>query len=333
MTHSSESSQSEPRIAVFIAGDERIFFPALITLQSIQRHNGHLPLDYYICFSRLALTDGMRKALHDRGIEFVAREDFADIADTTSLENMAEGKWPREIFDNWVAPHYFAKVGYRYALKVDYDFLCVAPYDHHDLLSATADFRSVIFDVDLAKQHVEQSAIEKLGVTLKASFEKSPYTNVGFMVLNLDNYLTNQVFEKFARTYKVLREEESGVLLCEQAALSILLASGEVTCEPINPNYNVRIVTLPPILESGRADVRNLHYVSHHKPWSAIDYRWFDNYVRSGKTSMYIYRELWIRTASRDPLFREYVNIDPTDDLALLAPLVKVLRAHINFAR
>lgn len=332
-TQTREVETPRERIAVYVAGDENIFFPAIVALQSIRRHNANLPFDYYLSFSRERLTNSMRSALHARGIAFVAREEYEGLADTSDLRTMSEGKWPTEIFDNWVAPHYFAKVGYRYALKVDYDFLCVAPYRYEDLLSARADIRSVLMEVDLAKQHVEESVFPRMGLELQQSFSKAPYTNVGFVAVNLENYVEHGVFAAFAKTYAFLREEKSEVLLCEQAALSVLMSAGKVVNEGIDPNYNVRIVTLPPVDGSGRVDVRNLHYATHHKPWLKVDYRWFDKYVPVGKTSVYLYRDLWVRTAAQDPLYWEYVNLDPHDDLAALAPIVKVLRAHIQHAK
>lgn len=320
---------SDLRVAVYICGDERIFFPALVALESIRRHNSNYPFDYFMAFSAKALTPRMRTILSERRIGFIAREDFDGAAGSNALEPMVEGKWPQELFDNWLAPLYFRSIGYRHALKVDYDVLCVAPYRLTDLVSSNETFCSVVFEVDLEKNNVSREVVERLGIKYDSGLAHAPYSNVGFMAIDCESYEDSEFLSSFISTYSDLRSLNPKVPLCEQATLSMLFWSGRASFRAIDPNYNVRIITRPPILSDGSADIRNIHYATHHKPWLRPDFRWFDKYVPIGKTSVYLYRSVWLRAAARDPVWVEYLDFDPNDELQNLGLQLKVLNAYL----
>lgn len=318
----------ESRVAVYACGDERIFFPAVVALNSIKRQNPEAPFDYFISFSGSKITSSMRQELHKRDIGFIPREQLVQ-EDGVDFRDMEEGKWPTEIWDNWVAPLYFHSIGYEYALKVDYDVLCVSPYSLEEMFGATEVFRGVVMSVNLEKNNVGSQIFSKLELPVPNQLQDAPYCNVGVLTFNTERYRGSGFLHEYARVYKALRGSTPTVPLCEQAALSVMMASNAVEYGDLNPNYNVRIITRPPIKDDGRADIRNLHFITHNKPWLKPDYRWFDKYVPIGKTSMYLYRATWLAEAARDPLASEYLDFDPNDQLLQLGTIIKVLNAYV----
>lgn len=320
---------TESRVAVYVCGNEQIYFPAIVALTSIQHHNPEAPFDYFISFSKNQMTPKMRNELRSRNITFIPRERFANIRQV-EFENMAEGKWPSEIWDNWIAPLYFRAEGYPHALKVDYDVLCLSPYSTHEMFGSSEVFRGVVMSVDLQKDNVNHGIFETLGYQSPSNLQDAPYCNVGVLGFNTKNYEDTDFITEYSHAYQVLRNSTPTVSLCEQAALSVMMTGGQISYGTLNPNYNVRIITRPPITDDGRADIRNLHFITHNKPWLQPNYRWFDNYVSENKTIMYLYRACWLAAASRDPLASEYLNFDPEDQLLQLGTIIKIFNAHVE---
>lgn len=318
----------ETRVAVYACGDERIFFPAIVAMNSIKRQNPDAPFDYFMSFSGTKITNSMRQQLHSRGITFIPREQFAS-EDEVEFQNMEEGKWPTEIWDNWIAPLHFNTIGYNYALKVDYDILCLSSYSLEEMFGATEVFRGVVMPVNLEQNNIGTEIFNKLELPIPNQLNSAPYCNVGVLTFNTERYRDSGFLGDFARVYKVLRESTPAVPLCEQAALSVMMTGEMVDFNSLDPNYNVRIITRPPIKDDGRPDIRNLHFITHNKPWLKPDYRWFDKYVPIGKTSMYLYRASWLAEAARDPLATEYLDFDPEDQLLQLGTILKVLNAYV----
>lgn len=316
------------RVAIYVAGDSNIFFPALVAIESIQRHNRHLPLDYYLFFEEEGLTEEMQAELHKAGIRYVASSELAKHGDTSDLAPMVDSRWPEHVFHNWIAPNYLASLGYKHVVKADFDLLCVAPYDLADLVSDSHLFSAVTFPVDLTRQGVTSDMASRIGVENDDALKHVAYFNVGFVGVNADRYTREGMLAKFKEAYKELESANPPVPNAEQAATALIAMSAQDGVRHINPNYNVRATMLPPVLDDGRADIRNIHYLTHNKPWKPANFTYLDRYVPAKRTCVYMYRDIWHKTASEHPLFGKYVNIEPQNDLMTLGILSKTYDAH-----
>ncbi len=272
----------------------------------------------------------MAEVLKRRGICFVDSAMLIDLVGVDDLPEMSEGRWPVEVFDNWRMPVYLNSLHYKYAIKCDFDFLCLAPYDLADLQGFSETFSAVTFKLDLRREHLDEDAIRAANIDVTYDIAQSTYFNVGFVAVNCADYCVRNVYSEFVEKYVAFSTFDPLITNSEQAVFSFLEGSGLLSVREIDPNYNVRITTLPPVREDGRADIRNLHFLTQNKPWLPVDFRYFDRYVPIGRTSVYLYREYWLRAARADDLFDKYVHV-ADDELSLLGPMVKVLSAHIAY--
>ena len=113
--------------AVFIAGDENIYFPALVALESINEHNEGI-FDMFMCFDGSKLTPSMQQTLNKYSINFVDTKELSKFGIEEKFSTMIENHWPIDIFYNYALPIYLGELGYIYSYKVDYDILCVSKY-------------------------------------------------------------------------------------------------------------------------------------------------------------------------------------------------------------
>ncbi|UTT40313.1 hypothetical protein NMP99_03115 [Glutamicibacter mishrai] len=321
------------RVAIYVAGDSNIFFPALVAIESIQRHNRHLPLDYYLFFEEEGLTGEMQAELHKAGIRYVASSELAKHGDTSDLAPMVDSRWPEHVFHNWIAPNYLASLGYKHVVKADFDLLCVAPYDLADLVSDSHLFSAVTFPVDLVHQGVNEGMARNLGFEDLAPLKRSPYFNVGFVGINAERYFKEGLLAKFKQAYKELESANPPVPNAEQAATALIALAADNGVRHIDPNYNVRATTVPSVLADGRADIRNIHYLTHNKPWKPANFTYLDRYVAAERTCVYMYRDIWHKEASKHPLFSKYVPIEPQDDLHTLGILSRAFGEHYRQGR
>lgn len=108
--------------AAYIAGDENIFFPALVSMVSLEEKNPGV-FDRFIIFDGKKKTEKMSRILNKYDITHIDVKEIRYGELATSLPPMREGMWPSEVFMNWTLPEYFGDLGYAYSLKLDYDTL------------------------------------------------------------------------------------------------------------------------------------------------------------------------------------------------------------------
>lgn len=315
------------RVAVYIAGNSDIFFPALVALDSIQKMNLHLPLDMFVIFDEEDLSQEHVKVFAQYGISFVPTEEILKHGTTEDLPLMKEGQWPAHVFHNWIAPLYFSAEGYKYAIKADYDLLCMSPYRGADIFGFEALFHASVFNVGLANQGVTAEVAERNYVD-PAKLKSVPYFNVGFAAINLDRYRDEKILDAFKSAYSDIVVTNPNVPNAEQAATALLCLTGDNRLAPVDPSYNVRTTTLPKLDANGNAQIRNLHYLTHNKPWRKPNYTYISGYVPAQRTCIYIYRDAWLQQAASYPGFEKYVETGAPDALTTLGVLTKVLAEH-----
>lgn len=311
------------RIAVYIAGDSKIFFPGLVAFDSIQKYNRHLPLDYYMFFEGEGLTHKMELSLMQRDITFVDIAKLEEHGTVDDLPVMGENRWPKHVFYNWLVPNMLHSAGYKYAIKADYDLLCVGSYDLKDVKNPDNTIAGLVFDLDLANEGVAPEHLTDFENPARA-----PYYNAGFVAINLDRYVEADTFRRFKTVYAEIHADGAKVINAEQAALAIVAAKDTTPLKRLDQSYNQRIVYPPRLDGDGKPIIRNIHYLTHNKPWLPPNFRYLDRYVKIGRTTVFIYRSIWLRYAAGIEGFRDYVQIKPDSELDTIGIMSKILTAH-----
>ena len=316
------------RIAVYVAGDAGIFFPALVAFDSIQRHNTTNPFDYFMCFDGRDFTGEMDRLLAERDINFVDTKALAPYGSVEGLPVMKEQRWPTHVFYNWLFPDWLYEQGYAKALKVDYDLLCLGRYYLPDLMPDTATLSALTFRVNLVGQGVTDNALNELRIPVSEGKAVVPYFNAGIVGINLKDYVNSKTFDVFCSVYSVIQRDGNAVTNAEQAALAIVAYHSSGGIKEIPTAYNQRINVLPRLDSKGNLDIKNIHYLTQNKPWIAPDYRYLKGYTKDGRTAVYIYREIWHEYAQRIRGYERYVAVHSPTSLDRLTMFATVLNAY-----
>lgn len=314
-------------IAVYMVGDSGIFFPGLVAFRSIQDHNADNPFDYFMCFDGQDLTENMRDVLSDHDIHFVDIAVLATYGTVDDLDAMKEQRWPNQLFNNWLFPYWLRDHGYKDALKVDYDILCVGKYELADVLPKCSSVSALKFNVDLLRVGVPRNSLAELQVPVINDSAIIPYYNAGVVGIDIERYVDAGTFGFFRYAYLTIQAEGATALNAEQVALAIVAYhSGGI--DELPAAYNQRITMLPDLDAAGHPLLKNIHYLTHNKPWKDPDYRYLDGYVKHGRTAVYIYRDIWHQYAQTVPGYAEFVRPQAPSALETIGMYTTVLAAY-----
>ena len=331
-SHTQSSPYNTGRLAVYIAGDHNIFFPAVVALDSIRKHNNNHPFDYYVSFKIEHLTNRMQQILDSYNITFVDVAEFDQFGSVNGLKLMHENRWPEELFYNWIAPYYFAKIGYEYALKVDYDILCLGEYQLPRLLNPASTFAGLTWDLNLLKEGLSENHLKALDIpTLDP--EKVPYFNAGFVAINLKRYVDGETFKHFKDIYSAIQSGDTAVNMTEQVALAITAFVDGSPVTRLDETYNTRITTLPKLTTDKKPIIRNIHYITQNKPWRSVDFRYLEGYTKAHKTCLYMYRNAWLNYASQVDGFSEFVEIKAPTELDTIGMYAEIFASHYRLEK
>lgn len=316
------------RIAVYIVGDAGIFYPGLVALRSIQDHNSTNPFDYFMCFDGRDLTGEMDAVLQEHNIQFVDIADLKTYGSVDDLTVMKENRFPVHVFCNWLFPYWLHDRGYQEALKADYDLLCVGRYYLPELMPGEeATVSALRFDADLLGMGVTHDALRELDVPVVAGKAVIPYYNAGVVGINVNRYVEAGTFGFFRYAYLTVQADGASVMNAEQAALAIVAHHSD-GIKNIPTAYNQRITILPELDLEGRPVLKNIHFLTLNKPWKNPDYKYLDGYVQRGRTSVYIYRDIWHHYARTVPGYTKYVSAHSPTPLDTLAMYTTLLTAY-----
>lgn len=319
------------RVAVYIAGDHNIFFPAIVTIASIKQHNAHHPFDFFISFKGEHLTGRMKQILDEHEIDFIDVSEFDQYGSVSGLALMRENRWPEEIFYNWIAPAHFHKMGYEYALKVDYDILCLGPYELSRLLNPDCTFTALTWDVNLRKDGFTNEHADALNLP-EMNPDSVPYFNAGFVSINLHRYVSGDLYEIFKSTYSTIQSVGNEVNMLEQIALAVTAFRDPGTVSRLDESYNTRITTLPR-MHAGLPNIRNIHYITQNKPWRPVDFRYLNGYTKAHKTCLYMYRDAWTNFAAKIDGYAEFVDVKPPTALETIGMYTEIFSSHYRMER
>ena len=325
-----------PRIAIYVAGDGNIFFPALVALNSIRAHNAHIPFDYFMFFDEEDLSPRMQQLLDEHEITFVDTQKLSQYGSLDNLGLMTENIWPREVFYNWLVPHHLAALGYSHAVKADYDLLCVGRYNLADILIQTETFAGNTWLQDMAKDGIEKETLSELGIIATDAPVRIPYFNVGFVPINVDTYVRRDVFGSFKSIYMQIQEQKNTVKVAEQAAIALLCAIDGHKIRHLTKDYNMRITGLPDIQTDLMPELRNIHYLTSNKPWKPVSFKYISAYAGDTRAGLYLFRNVWLNAASKVRGYDEFISQSPLTDLeyvGLFSRVLKEIYARHNASR
>lgn len=315
------------RIAVYVVGDSRIFFPGLVALRSVQDNNVSNPFDYFMCFDGKDLTGEMDAVLREHDIRFVDIAVLHDYGSVDDLTLMEEQRFPAHVFCNWLFPYWLHDLGYQEALKVDYDLLCVDRYYLPELMPGAMTVSALKFDADLVRTGVSLEALAELDIPVAEGRAIVPYYNAGVVGMNVKEYVSRGTFAFFRYAYMTVLERSESVKNAEQVALAIVAYHGD-GIKGIPTAYNQRITILPELSPAGLPILKNIHYLTQNKPWLKPDYRYLNGYAKLGRTGVYIYRDMWHRYAATVPGYTKYVSAHSPSPMETLAMYTTVFMAY-----
>ncbi|MCX8738877.1 hypothetical protein J3U56_06030 [Gilliamella sp. B2824] len=311
--------------AIFIAGDENIYFPALVTLESIKEYNNNI-FDMFMCFDGSKLTPYMQKILNKHSIKFIDSRELKKFGVEEKFSVMAENHWPIDIFYNYVLPVYLNELGYEYSYKVDYDILCIGKYIISEIEPSDVFFSGWANKINLEKERVEKETIKKLINENMISGQHIDYMNVGFVGFNNKLYSEQKVFDKFTEAYSFLKTECPNAKLLEQIAFALVIESTKGKFKKFSEAYNHRVLSTRGSDDNFEFDTKNIHFITKFKPWKKLEkdkIKWF---IFNHGSHMYLYRNLWLEFASKIDGFEFFCMETPLTTKQLVGMEMHIVR-------
>lgn len=248
--------------AIFIAGDENIYFPALVAIESIRAHNRGV-FDYFICFDREKLTPYMEMVLNSKSINFINTKDLdSEFNISKRFKEMSEGHWPVDVFYNYVIPICLGNMGYSYSYKVDYDVLCTGKYDLNEIEPKDVVISGWSNKLNLASPGVPQSVIDDFVKDGTIRNQNVDYMNVGFIGFNNKKYIELDMYSVFAEAYEKLFRLCPKAKLLEQIAFSLLIESTGGDFLNFSEAYNHRVLAIRKSDNNFLFDTKNIHFIT-----------------------------------------------------------------------
>lgn len=308
--------------AVFVAGDHRIFFPALVALTSIEHHNPG-KFDLYMCFSGKDLTAPMAETLRRYSVSFIPMEEIEGFEDAVSLPVMDEGAWPVEVFINWALPEYLGSRGYEYSIKVDYDTLCIAPFDTPNTYLPKSG--SIIRALRLlgGSTYVPKEAARRVNAELGIDCSHKYPMNAGFVTFDNRICIERGFFRRFVDLYRVLSESAEAIKLLEQVVAAIL-AHRLGGYRRLDRRYNQRIWHVREV-DDFTTDIVIIHYSTNFKPWLPFTMENAHELARRGRGALPFYRNMWIEFASSIDGYSSFCSEKPYNSREFLALALAVV--------
>jgi lipopolysaccharide biosynthesis glycosyltransferase len=301
------------KVALYVAGDHNILFPAIVALVSFQSNNRNM-FDCFICFDGKSLTSTASTKLKSHGIKFIDAAQVKGHGEAMKIKKMSENVWPVEVNLNWCLPEHFASLGYKYSLKVDYDTLCVGPVD-----GLTNYFNDKLLFSALktgADPKVPTNALSALKKTL--GWEKSREYGINSGIVTFNNHLCVEAnfFEKYVAATEILTQECPKLFAVEQVALALIAANVGNQFILLDKQYHNRSFAVLHQTD-GQPNAAILHYASRPKPWQSLTIVDIQSILKRDYTMMFFYRDIWREAAKQVEGYQSFVEPDRLGSLQM----------------
>lgn len=317
------------KLAIFVAGDERIFFPALVALDSIATQNPGA-FDAFMCFDASKLTGEMSEALDHHKITFIDAADLNVMNQISTLPKMKEGRWPIEILLNWALPEYLLGLGYKQSIKVDYDILCMKKYNLDEVLPKSCIARGLLLNINIEKEGISAEAEQKAIQQKLFKPGVKAYMNAGFVGFDNEKCRKNKFFSKLLAAYSFITSSCPKAKLIEQIAVFFALSVCEGGVEELDDTYNHRVRWGVLVDKDLLPTARNIHYITNVKPWMPFDRAIIRPFVNDRQGVIFAYRSIWLERAAKSPWFDKFCSEERTSQDKALG--ISILITH-NYNR
>lgn len=255
------------KYCAYIVGDKNIIYPAIVTLMSIRRFHPD-DMDLFIMTETEFANDEQFEICKKNNIELI---DIDVLSPAEYLADFADMKrWPVEIFLNYMAPVFLNKKSYDYAIKLDYDMLCVAPFDFNKITPNKDQIISVITKRPLT-HYLEEKNIIKLEKLIGNKLADTDCAcNVGTIVIDLKRYCKQKLHMVFADAYKVMTSNKIKIIngeTIEQFGFGLLQSMKKISFKRLPEAYNFR----PGVCFTNKQDAAIIHYSTIFKPWTDLN--------------------------------------------------------------
>ena len=271
-------------------------------------------------------TPEMDRLLARYGITFISSVDVhqADLA--LSLPRMVQGRWPSEVFLNWVLPEHFERLGYAYSLKLDYDTLSLAAFPTRTF---EREPLSVAVLGTIGDTHVPQAVIDRATQGIGMDPTHTRACNVGIAVFDNSYAASFQFFERFQELYRIFMEEDPGYPgALEQVCFAALVANME-HAKPLAARLHTRVKTTRNVEPGFTSSTVLLHFITEYKPWKPLTPKQIVHLVATKRWPMMpFYRMVWLDYASRVDGFAEFCDQRPYSPLEVMNMANTVLLAE-----
>lgn len=219
----------------FVAGDKTIIYPAIICLACVSKYND---FDLYIFTEKSFVTEEHLKVSNKYGIKIV---DLSEINNDNIITHFSgSSNWSVSSYYNYLAPQYLYDLGYEFALKLDYDILCMKKYLLTDMLPKDKEILACCYNGPL-KNYGSPDAFEKIQAALKMDInvDQYAYVHTGVIGINLQAYQENHILDTLISVDDKLCNiwpSTQVTPLREQLALSL-----------VQPFINCNFKSLPPM--------------------------------------------------------------------------------------
>lgn len=286
------------KTVLYVAGDENIILPSLVFFKSIREHNEYFPL--YIITETKKIPQKYKIFARNNSIEIIDTGDL-DKHNTEYIEKFSRmGRWPRHVFYNWLAPRYFHNVGFDYAIKADYDMLCLNKIILSEIIPNQEEVITVLRKAKI-KAKLDKQSFANICSHLNLDFpEEARSANVGLVVFNLSTWNKLNLEELYINIYLYLKNripEWNGQIInetLEQLAFACLQGRTKTLFKSLPEEYNYR-----PIFARSINLPVFVHYNTPLKPWHEIDYQIASKYNPVGVISQLILNHKWQTFAAK----------------------------------
>ena len=276
------------KICAYIAGDKNIIYPSIVCLSSVKKYNKDI--DLFLFTEKRYATDEHIRLCNKYNITII---DINEIDKKHTINYFsAFMRWPVHVFYNYIAPDFLYTKGYNYAIKLDYDMLCIDAFNIDEILPSKNEGICVIQKRNLST-YIDEDNLNKIESKFKLDDFKS--TNTGFIVFNLEFYNKKNVSKLYGDVFMYFTEKEIiSEETSEQFCFGLLQSTLGVKFKKLKYLYNFR----PYIETQNINNTKIIHYTTVLKPWKQFITEDIAKFNKDGYIRHVLLTSYWIEHAN-----------------------------------
>lgn len=315
------NDKKNTRRCAYVAGDENIFFPAIVALRSIKIHNSE-EIDLFICFDADKISDTQLKTLKKYDINFIDSKSVDGYKEALKLGIMIEKRWPAEVYLNWCLPQYFHLKGYNLSLKLDYDVLCLESLEK--LFQINTDRFFCSFLKTKVNKAVPADALAEVQKRTGLEKERLFSINTGVGLFNNEFCSNINFYQNLFNIAEIFNQKCPEIRTLEQAAIALLVSNYNDNFVELTRDFHQGTIHAPIIIDN-KPDIKLVHYLSKFKPWLPFDANELKPLAKKNHSTLPFYRNIWHEFASTVDGYEEFCSEKPFSNTDLIMLAVKTI--------